>query len=69
MRDVDHGRDLKKTMEHESDGDTNCNRCTSNIPQTLGIVAGRFGNQRTSGYYPDNRIIKMGQNTETSLGD
>ena len=24
----DFARELKKTMEHESDSDTNCNRCT-----------------------------------------
>ena len=25
---LDRTRELKKTMEHESDGDTNCNWCT-----------------------------------------
>ena len=30
---------------------------------------GRFENKRTSGDHPDSSIIKIGQNTEKSLGD
>ena len=29
----------------------------------------KLGNQRTSRYYPEYRIIKIGQNTEKSPGD
>ena len=29
-------RELKKTMEHESDGEANCNRCPRNNPQRIG---------------------------------
>ena len=29
---LDLARELKKTMEHEGDGDTNCNRCASEQP-------------------------------------
>ena len=34
-----------KTVEHESNGDTNCNWCTWNSPQKLGKEAGRVENQ------------------------
>ena len=33
-------------MEHEGDGDTNCNRCTWNDPQMLSQKAGRVRNLR-----------------------
>ena len=56
-------------MEHESDGDANCNWCAQNNPQRVGKGTGRFGYKRTSGSHPDCSIIKIGQNTEKSPGD
>ena len=41
-----------KTMEHEEDGDTNCNRWAQNDLQMLSKGTGRLGNQ-TSGFHPD----------------
>ena len=35
-------------MEHESDGDTNCNWCTWNNPQRIDIRTRRLRNQKTS---------------------
>ena len=56
-------------MEHEGDGDTNCNWCIRNNPQRLGNGTGKLGNKRTSGDHPDYNIIKAGQNTEKSSGN
>ena len=53
-------------MEHESDGDTNCNWCVGNNPKRPGKGTGSLRNQRTGGYYPDYTIIKIGQNSEKS---
>ena len=48
-------------MEHESDGDTNCNWCSWNDLQRLGKVTGRVGNERTSRHHPNYGIVKIGQ--------
>ena len=40
-------RELKKTMEHESDGNTNCNWCTRYSHQRIGKETGGLGNKRT----------------------
>ena len=41
----------------------------SEQPQRIGKGTGRLGNKKTSEYYPDDNIIKIGQNTEKSPGD
>ena len=56
-------------MEHKGDDDTNCNWCTWNNPQRIGIGTGRLGNKRTRGDNLDYRIIKSGHNIEKSPGD
>ena len=56
-------------MEHESDGDTNCNWCSCYIHQRIGTETGGFGNKRTSGNHPNYSIIKISQNAEKSPGD
>ena len=61
---LDLAIELKKTMEHEGDSDTNCNWCTWNNPQRIDKGAKRFRNQRTSRDHPDYSIIKIDQNTE-----
>ena len=66
---LNFARELKKTMEHEGDGDTNCIWCTWNNPQRLVKGAERLGNKRTSGDNSDYSIIKIGQNTEKSPGN
>ena len=65
----DLARELKKTLEHESDGDTNCNWRTRYSDKRIGKGAGRIVNKRTSGDHQNNGIIKIGQNTEKSHGD
>ena len=56
-------------MENESDGDTNCNWCSQYSHQRIGAGTGGIGNKSTSGHYPNNSIVKIGQNTEKSPGD
>ena len=56
-------------MEHESDGDTNCNWSIGNNPQGIGKGTRRPGNKRTSRDHPNYSIFKIGQNTEMSPGD
>ena len=52
-------------MEHEDDGDTNCNWRVRYRQQRTG----GFGNKRTSEDHLNYYIIEIGQNTEKSLGD
>ena len=62
---LDLVRELKKkTVEHESDGDTNCNWCSWISTGPWGL-----GNNRKSGDHPNFSIIQIGQNTEKSPGD
>ena len=37
----------EKAMEHEDDGDTNCNLCTRKGSKRLDKGAGKVGNERT----------------------
>ena len=53
-------------MEHDVDGDTNCNWSNRNNSQKLNKAEGKIGNRRTSG---DPHIVKIGQNTVKSSGD
>ena len=62
-------RELKKTMEHEGDGDNNCNWYTWYSRQRIGTGTRGLGNKRASGDHPIYSIIKIGQNTEKSPGD
>ena len=43
---MDLASELKKVMEHESDGDTNWSWCTWNGSQELGKKTGGIGDQR-----------------------
>ena len=65
---LDFAWELKKNMEYESDGDTNCCWCTWDNPQKIGKGTGRLGNKRTRRDHPNYSIVKIGQNTEKSLG-
>ena len=62
-------KELKKTMEHESDSNTNCNWQAQYSHQRIGTGTGRLGNKRTSGDYPNNSIVESGQNTKKSPED
>ena len=52
-------------MEHEGDGDINCNWCTRYSHQSISKETGRIG----SGEHPNYSIIKIGQNTKKNPGD
>ena len=56
-------------MEHEGDGDTNCNWRARYSHQRTGTGTEGFGNKRTSGDHPNNSIVEIGQNTEKCPGD
>ena len=56
-------------MEHESDSDTNCNWVSRHGHQKMDKGTGALGNQRASGDYPNDTIIKIGLNTKKSPGD
>ena len=49
---------IKKTVEHESDGDTNCNWCTWNNRETISMVTGKIGNKGNTGKSPGD-LIKL----------
>ena len=51
-------------MEHESDGDTNCNRCTRYSQQRIGTGTGGLEIKRMSGDYPNYSIVEIDQNTK-----
>ena len=55
-------------MEHERDGDTDCNRGVRYSHQRIGTETGRTGNKDTSGNHPNDSIIEIGLNTEKSPG-
>ena len=58
-----------KSMEHKSDGDTNCNWHAQFSHQKISTEMGWLGNKRTSEDYPNYTIIKISQNTEKSPGN
>ena len=60
---------MENTVEHESDGYTNCNWCSWYNHQMIGTRTGGLGNKRTSGDNPNCIIVAIGQNTEKSPGD
>ena len=66
---MDLARELKKTMEHESDNYTNLDWCFWYSQQRIIKWVGGLGNKRTSRDHPNYYIIENGQNTEKSPGD
>ena len=59
----------KKTVEHETEGNTNCNWCSWYSYQRIGTRTGELGNKRTSGDHLSYSISEIGQNTEKSPGN
>ena len=57
----------KDAIEHEVDGDTNCNLCARYNHQRIEKWTGGLGNKRTRGGHPNYSIIKIGQNTKKDL--
>ena len=62
-------RDLKKAMELESDGDTDCNWGTRNSHQRIDTETGGPGDKRMSRDHSNYSIIEIGQNIKKSPGD
>ena len=58
-----------KTVEHESDGGTNCNRGSWYSHQRIHTGTGGLGNNRPSGEQSNYSIVEISQNTEKSPGD
>ena len=56
-------------MEHESDGDSNCNWRAWHVPQRFGAGTIGLGDKKTSGDHPIYRVINIAQSTEKSPGD
>ena len=59
---------IEKYVEHESDGNTNCNWCSRYSHQIMGTGTGGLGKKRTTRGNP-TYSIKIGQNTEKSPGE
>ena len=59
----------KKTVEHESNGNTNFNWCSWYHHERICTRTGGLGNKRTSGNHPNYSITEIGQITEKSPGD
>ena len=66
---LDLARELKKTMEHEGDADTNFDWCDRYNHQRIDKGMGGLGNERTNVDHPNINIIKIDQNTKNSPGD
>ena len=64
-----HARELKKTVEHESDVYTNCNWCSWCTHRRIKKGAGGLGNEGMRGDPPNYYIIEISENTEKSPGD
>ena len=58
-----------KTVEHESDGDTNFNWYSWYSHQRIGTRTEVLGNKGMSEDHPNYSIIMIGQNTEENPGD
>ena len=56
----------EKTMDYESNGDTNYKWCAWCSHQRIGTESGGLGNKMTSGDHPDYSIAEIGPNTEKS---
>ena len=54
---LDLARELKKTLEHKRDSDTNCNW---RAHQRIGTVTEGLGNKRTSCDHPNYRFVEIG---------
>ena len=58
----------EKTVEHESDNNTNCDRYFWHSHQRIIKEIGGLGNKTTSGDHSNYYIFENGQNTEKSPG-
>ena len=68
-KNLDLARELKKTMEHESDSDTNCNWCTWHSHKRISTGTVWLRNKNTSRDHSNYSIVEITLNTEKSPGD
>ena len=61
---LDLARELKKTMDHEGDGNTNCNWPARYSHQRIDIGTRGLENKRTSGDHRNYSLVEIGQNTQ-----
>ena len=61
---LDLARKLKKSLEQEDDGNTNCNWCAWNDPPRLDKWVIRIVNRRTNRKHLNYSIAKICRNTE-----
>ena len=66
---VDLARELKKTMEHERQSETNCNWRTMCCHQRIGTRTGGIRNKRTRWDHLNYSIVEIGQNIRKSPGE
>ena len=59
----------EKTIEHESDDDTNCKCRTWYSHQRIGTGTGGLGNKKTNGDHPNYSMVDNSQNTKKSPAD
>ena len=59
----------EKTMERESDSDTNHNWCARYSCQRIDTETGGHGNKRTRGDHPNYSIVEIGLNTKKETWD
>ena len=57
------------SMEHESDGNTNCNWHARYSHRRNGSEAGGIGNKKSPGDHPNYSIVEIGQYIKKSPGD
>ena len=66
---LDLARELKKTDEHEGNGDTCHSLCTWNGPERLEKRTGRNGIWQTNRDHSNYSIVEIGCNNKKSHGD
>ena len=66
---LDLTKELKKTIEHESDDYTSCGWCSLYSHQEIGIGTKGLRDKRMSGDHPNYSVVEIVQNTEKSPGD
>ena len=66
---MDLARERLRTMEHESDSNTNYSSCTWNVSQSFVKKCGGTENARKCRGNKDQNIFKIGMNTEKCFWD
>ena len=65
----DLAKELKRIIEHEDGGDTNCSWCTWNGPQRLVKETVGIGNKKKNQDHPDHSVVKIYKNIQKCPGN